>query len=95
MTIRRIACWATLSAVSAVAQAQSYESHSVTVNKIQSNAPAFSGRNVIVSLNGVSTLCTSPASATAYANRADATASFDVMLSSLLTAKASGRAVHS
>jgi hypothetical protein len=75
--------------------ALAYESKSGTLNTVQVSTPAYSKRNVIVTLEGVTPLCNIPSNNdSAYFNRADSTDTFNAMLSTLLLAKASGKPVR-
>lgn len=58
------------------------------------NSPAMSNRNVMVELEGVTTMCSiSSNNESGYFNKADAPDAFSSFVSTLLAAQASGRPV--
>jgi hypothetical protein len=65
------------------------------VKRIEVNSPTSSARNVIVSLVGVSQLCSLTSNNdTAYVNKADTPATYEIMVSTFLAAKTSGAEIQ-
>ena len=74
--------------------ASAYEIKSGLVKKVTVNSPAMSNRNVMVELEGVTTMCAiSSNNESGYFNKADMPDIFSSFMSTLLAAQASGRPV--
>lgn len=74
--------------------AAAYETKSGLVKKVTVNSPAMSNRNVMVELEGVAVMCAIASNNdSGYFNKADMPDTFGSLVSTLLTAQASGRSV--
>jgi hypothetical protein len=89
-----VAVLVTLGLIVFASQAQAYEIKTGLIKKITINSPPMSGRNIILELDGVATMCSIQTNnQSAYLNKADAPDTFAAYVSALLTAQASGRPI--
>lgn len=72
--------------------ASAYEQKTGLVKKLSVNSPVFSNRNVILELDGITTMCAG-GSAQGYFNKADTPDTFASFVATLLAAQASNRPV--
>jgi hypothetical protein len=72
--------------------ASAYEPKTGVVKRLSMNSPAFSNRNVIVELEGVTSMCAG-GSEQGYFNKADTPDTFAAFIATLLAAQAASRPV--
>jgi hypothetical protein len=78
----------------AAGTANAYEIKTGLVKKVTVNSPAMSARNIMLELEGVTSMCSLQSNnQTAYLNKVDAPDTFAAYVSTLLTAQATGRTV--